>query len=316
MQETLDEPKREFRSSLTPWGSVGMVLLSALFGFLILGPVVGYFMALPFYSGDAFSFLEDLMSPAGKDHMRIPSYVLQGAATVIGLAIFPTYMWARTNKAPISKLFEGPRLSAAVVLLLVGIVISFMGPNSFVAQWNAALDLPDFMGGFESWARRTENQAMEITRYLTTFDSFGMFVVGFFVIAVFPAVAEELVFRGMLQPALFSATKNKHVAIWVTAVLFSAFHLQFFGFFPRVLLGALFGYLYVWSGTLWVPIIAHFINNGLQVVVIYLVGGEMLGVDVNSTEALPIVPSLLMTAASIGLLFIFWKYTAGKQPSA
>ena len=95
-------------------------------------------------------------------------------------------------------------------------------------------------------------------------------------------------------------TENSHLGIWITAILFSALHLQFFGFLPRMLLGALFGYLFQWTGNLWLPIVAHFINNAVGVI-IFFVTGEGLEPDKtetslfnNSTFFFAIVSSLLV----------------------
>jgi uncharacterized protein len=128
------------------------------------------------------------------------------------------------------------------------------------------------------------------------------------VIGVLPAIGEEIVFRGIIQNQLFRATHNKHVAIWIAAILFSAIHFQFFGFVPRMLLGALFGYLYYWSGNLWMSVIAHFANNGFSVLAMYFYQKGAIGFDVEDTESVPahfVIFSALLTA---GLLFYFYKY--------
>jgi membrane protease YdiL (CAAX protease family) len=109
----------------------------------------------------------------------------------------------------------------------------------------------------------------ELTTYLTNFENIVEFLAAIVILAVVPAIGEELLFRGILQNKITLLTKNYHVAIWVSAIIFSAIHFQFYGFVPRVLLGALFGYLYVWSGNLGVAILAHFINNGFTLFLIY-----------------------------------------------
>ena len=85
-------------------------------------------------------------------------------------------------------------------------------------------------------------------------------------------LSEEIFFRGFIQRLFIENKLNHHLAIWFTAILFSAIHLQFFGFVPRVLLGAVLGYLYFYSGNLWLSIIAHTVNNGFAVVMAYITG--------------------------------------------
>jgi membrane protease YdiL (CAAX protease family) len=139
---------------------------------------------------------------------------------------------------------------------------------------------------------------------------------GVFVIALLPAIGEELVFRGMLQPELFRATGNHHAAIWISAIIFSAFHMQFFGFVPRLLLGALFGYLYVWSANLLIPMIAHFVNNGFSVLMMYLYQKGIITVDMESPEAAPWPMVIGFTIVFGFLLFYFKKYYETKNQPA
>jgi membrane protease YdiL (CAAX protease family) len=97
-------------------------------------------------------------------------------------------------------------------------------------------------------------------------------ILNVFMIAVLPAIGEELIFRGVFQKILCSLFKSGHLAVWATAFIFSALHLQFFGFIPRFILGLIFGYLFLWSGTLWLPVISHFVNNTVPTVAAYIHG--------------------------------------------
>jgi uncharacterized protein len=298
----------------SPWTSAVFIILVALLGFIIIGPMIGMFLAFPFYNGTPFSFMEDLTNPLDHPEIKLPLFILQGAATFIGLALIPAYYFYKSQHRSVFGLIKSTSLVS--VATITGIVIFFMGFNSIFIGWNAGLDLPDFLDDFESWARRTEDTATQLTTFLTSFDSFGQFMVGFIVIAIFPAIGEELVFRGMLQPELHRATKSVHAAIWISAILFSALHMQFFGFVPRVLLGALFGYLYHWSGNLLVPIIAHFVNNGFSVLMIYLNKTSIAGVDLEKPEVAPWPVVLLFTFLSFSLLYYFRKTELEKNNPA
>jgi hypothetical protein len=191
--------------------------------------------------------------------------------------------------------------------------IAFMATNSIFIDWNAHLSFPESMKGFEDWARSYEDRAEELTKYMTQFSSTGEFLFAFLVIGILPAFGEELVFRGMLQPQLFRATKNIHIAIWTTAILFSAFHLQFFGFVPRMLLGALFGYLYYWSGNLLMPMFAHFVNNGFSVLMIYLNQKGVVDMDMESTETAPWSAVIIFTLIAGAMLYYFKKFYDQKR---
>ncbi|MCB0547595.1 MAG: CPBP family intramembrane metalloprotease [Phaeodactylibacter sp.] len=144
-------------------------------------------------------------------------------------------------------------LSAGVFFLLGTFVLSQL------AYWlNRQIPLP-------YWASDMESSAGRLVQGLLVMESPWELAFTVLVVAILPALGEELVFRGVLQQALEKATGRPVAAIWIAALIFSAFHLQFAGLLPRLLLGAGLGYLFYWTGSLWAPIIAHFVINGVQV---------------------------------------------------
>ena len=124
---------------------------------------------------------------------------------------------------------------------------------------------------------------MKITLYLTDFENTGEFLAGILVIGILAGIGEEYLFRGILQPKLHHYTGNAHAGVWITAIIFSAIHFQFYGFLPRLMLGALFGYLYVYSGSLVYPIVAHILNNTFTVVAVYLNKLNIVEFDIEGT---------------------------------
>lgn len=92
------------------------------------------------------------------------------------------------------------------------------------------------------------------------------FISNILVIALLAALTEEFLFRGAIQRIIEKWTANYHIVIWTAAIVFSAIHLQFYGFVPRMLLGAYFGYLLYWTKSIWAPVLAHFINNAVAVI--------------------------------------------------
>jgi membrane protease YdiL (CAAX protease family) len=132
--------------------------------------------------------------------------------------------------------------------------------------------------------KQTENQMMELTKFLTDFQNIEEFLVGILVIGVLAGIGEEVFFRGMIQPKIRLYTVSIHWGIWLTAIIFSAIHMQFYGFLPRMFLGAIFGYLYVYSGSLVYPILAHIFNNSITVLLIYLSKQGKIDFDIESTD--------------------------------
>jgi membrane protease YdiL (CAAX protease family) len=129
--------------------------------------------------------------------------------------------------------------------------------------------LPKSLAGFESWMKTSEQQATQFTEKLLKVHTINGLLLNIFVIAVAPAVGEELFFRGALQGVL-KDWKGVRPAIWISAILFSTIHFQFYGFVPRLMMGASFGYLLVWSKNMWLPITAHFTNNVIAIIFYYL----------------------------------------------
>jgi len=163
------------------------------------------------------------------------------------------------------------RIGKISILLLGGIVMFVAAPLiNYLQEINSYLQLPQWMHGIEEWMKASEAQDDALTAAFLNHQTFYDLILNLIMIALVAAVAEELFFRGVLQKILIKMTKNVHVGIWLTGAIFSAIHLQFYGFLPRMLMGVYLGYLLVWSGSLWVTIFAHFINNGTAVIFSYL----------------------------------------------
>ena len=199
-------------------------------------------------------------------------------------------------------------VEVAPVIYVSLLIVAFMMVNAWFIELNASITLPESLRGIEEWARNLEYRAEVLTQQLTEMDSFGYFLAALFVIAVIPGVGEELLFRGIVQNKLKLLTGNIHVAIWVSAVIFSAFHFQFFGFIPRMLLGALFGYIYYWSGSLFLAMLAHFIQNGFTLFMLYLYQNDLIQYDIDNTEAVPLYSVAIFTVISALLIYQFRNY--------
>ncbi|HEY4656659.1 MAG TPA: CPBP family intramembrane glutamic endopeptidase [Cyclobacteriaceae bacterium] len=293
--------------SRSPFVTLILLLIGVCLGFVVVGPLVGFLVTLPFYEGSMVDLAEALQNPMEHPDIKLPLYVLQGSATLIGLIVTPVLLLKAFGRS-VRSLFIPLQLYWIPVLLTPVIVVSFIGINSWLVEWNAGLHLPETLKGIEEWARLNEDHRIELTAFLTNFSSTGELFVALLVIAVIPAIGEELVFRGLIQNELYRLTQNAHAAVWLAALLFSAFHLQFFGFFPRLLLGSLFGYMYYWSGSLVIAILAHFVNNCFVVLSLYFYQRGDLSIPLEETESLP-GPALMLSAAlTLLLLFYFRKF--------
>lgn len=150
-------------------------------------------------------------------------------------------------------------------LLSIVVMFTAMPAMEWIVSLNDGIHLPDSMHGLEESLRAIENEAAAaVTALLGAPDTINI-IISILIIGLLTGISEELFFRGALQNLFFATRMKKHLCVWITAIIFSALHFQFFGFVPRILLGAYFGYLLWWTGSLWVPILMHALNNSLVV---------------------------------------------------
>lgn len=237
--------------------------------------------------------------------------LLQSVATFLLPALAGAYLWSNTpmqwlhlNKKP-----SWQEALAAVVVMLLAIP----GIN-LLSAWNQQMVLPEWMSGIEQWMRMQEDAAAQLTEQFLRVDTVGGLLVNIGLMALLPAVGEELTFRGVVQ-GMF--TRNKHVAIWATAAIFSFVHMQFYGFLPRMLLGAMFGYMLWWTGSLWAPMLMHFVNNCAAVVVAYLAYNYLEEGSAEMLDTIGTEDTILLGVFSICIVLIMmvmygYFYSHGK----
>src|SRR5688572_14658997 len=292
-------------SDRSPLLSLLLILLNVFLGFVLVGPMLGLGVASLFYDGN---LLNDIQNPNDNPGIVLALLTTQSIATLVGLIIFPAIHIVSIEHKPISRFFPPQRKTLFVLFLVMAVGLTFMIAISPLVEWNMNLKFPEFLKEFETWARNAEDKTAQLTKIMTDFGSVGDLMIGLIVIALLPAIGEELVFRGMFQNEFFRGTGNIHLAIWASALIFSAIHFQFYGFIPRVLLGALFGYLYYWSGTLLVPMFAHFFNNAFGVMMIYLYRQKITELNVEDNTAAPLQYVILNAVLTVGLLYYIWKH--------
>ena len=186
--------------------------------------------------------------------------------------IICAWIWDE-NRKPFRWLKMDQKVGWKSIVWAIGIMVLAIPAINLLADLNSRVDLPESLDFIEQIFRRQEDAAAGLTERFLKADNVWGLLINIGLLAFLPALSEELSFRGTLQQILGRNQVKEsrvHIAIWVTAFVFSAIHLQFYGFVPRLLMGALFGYVFLWCGSLWVPIVMHFTNNGLAVLFYYL----------------------------------------------
>ena len=295
-----------------------LVALALAFAGLCLGSFVALGAAKLLYGTSTAAFGQLGANPGAAPHGWAVLMLLQGlslAGAGAGAALLP-----RVVGVPWASYFAPRALgSAAWPLAAAALVLLVLPGMSVLVAWNAGVHFPAFLHGFEAWARASEDQAAGLTRFLTQLTTGGRLLAAVLVIGAVPAVAEELMFRGVVQQNLVRWFGSRHAGVWAAAAIFSAVHFQFFGFVPRFVLGLGLGYLYEWSGNIVVPMAAHFTNNAFQVVLLYCAQHGAFGwstaFDPDSTAALPWPLALLSAALTAGLLWaLHQRLTAPGAP--
>lgn len=215
------------------------------------------------------------------DPTTISSTKILHAFTQIGAFAIPSILLAflaSKNPSKYLHLDQKPKLIPILgIVLFMIVIIPFVNFMGFI---NEQLIFPESLKWLENSLKASELQAAKATEQLLKVNEIGGLIANIFVIALLPALSEELFFRGALQQ-VFSEKKKFIAAIWLTAFVFSSIHFQFYGFIPRLVMGAFFGYLVFWSKNIWLPIVGHFTNNLLTVVFYYLIntGHKLPAID-------------------------------------
>lgn len=232
----------------------------------------------------------------------------QSAAMFLLPPLCMAYLWSKQPlewlKVKGEKELKGEMLKVkgegvwAVVLMLVA-----LPAINLLAHINEQMALPAFLEPLEAWMKTQEETAKNLTDQFMHVTTFGGLIINLLLMAVLPAISEELTFRGVLMN-LFNAKGERvpHLAIWCSAILFSAIHLQFYGFVPRMLMGALFGYMLAWTGSLWIPILMHFTNNALAVILYFV--SLRAGWDIEMMDAIGTNDTLWLGVVSMVITIV------------
>lgn len=276
---------------------VKMVFLGLCF---TLSAFIGMAFILLFGKIWDFDFMTILYDEAtyetasGRNKIRLSLGVNHLTSFVIPPMVFCWFFY----RSKWSEYLKLKQLPDSVNVMMGTLFMMAVMPVAQLAMWlNKKIPLPE-------WMRTMEDQTSTLIANMLQADASYEFMLNLLVVAVLPAIGEELLFRGVLQQQFEKHMKNGILAIWITAAIFSAFHMQFEGFFARMVLGAALGYLFYWSRNLWVPIIAHFLNNGLQVFAAYFFMDDMEKLQEQTADQSP----LALGVVGIVMVYFLGRY--------
>ncbi|HRC93176.1 MAG: CPBP family intramembrane metalloprotease [Bacteroidales bacterium] len=282
---------------------VALIILVLLGSFLFT--LLGYLVIMAVYGTDSLGWLMNVTI----SNDTIGALKFLQIVQTIGMFVVPgfTAAWLFSSH-PFGYLGFKPSTVQNFITVAVMMVISIPAIN-LLASINELIPL-------SGWMVEMERNAEILTEAFLKTDSVGTFLLNLLMIAILPAVGEEVIFRGILQKHLVSATRSRWLGILITAALFSAFHLQFRGFIPRFALGVIFGYLYEWSRSLWLPMLAHFTNNAIAVIAFLLMGSEISVNEIEEVGSLQDIWAIgIVSFLAVALLLRFiWKTNTRQSP--
>ena len=246
------------------------------------------------------------------EDLKVKQLMCSSGMFILGPALF-VYL---TKKDP-SGYFQLNLVDPRIIFLGI---LAFFTAYPFIAvvsSWNEGMQLPEALQGVERWMRESEELLKDTTLRMLGSSSIPQLISNLIVIALIPAIGEELTFRGVIQQGLAKYLKNEHVAVWLAATIFSAIHVQFFGFFPRLLLGVLLGYIFLYGRSLIASIFCHFMNNAIIIVYAHVSDPETAlasETSLNMTHGTIAASALLLVVTFFILMRI--KYISDKNRGA
>ncbi len=307
-----------FFHTARPFTKILLVLFLMLTSYLILFGL-GILIAWPVFNVSPPEVIRILEEQNTQDHIVLMKFLQ--VLYSIGLLLIPALLagfMIRKDARDFLKADHRPKITISI-LVLVLLLVSIPWIN-YLGYLNEQLSLPERWSELMEKIRQSDEDSWELMKtYLSANNIWGLFF-NLFMIALIPAIGEEFLFRGVLQRIFGEWFNNPHLAVWLAAILFSLAHYQFLGFMPRIMLGALFGYLFLWTQNIWMPVIAHFINNTVGVVYYYLFLQGRIGVDpqqlgMQQNPVLFICGSILLTIIGLTVIRQIQKYSTDSQSS-
>jgi membrane protease YdiL (CAAX protease family) len=232
-------------------------------------------------------------------------------------SILVALLFSSKNWLEFLSLKKHPGILSFILIPLY--LFSIMPVMNVIISWNENISFPDSMQSLEQSFKAAEESSKNMVNVMISGTSISALIINILLVGLLPAVGEELLFRGVIQKHLARMFKNPHLAIFISAFLFSAVHFQFYGFIPRLMLGMIFGYLVYYSGSMWTAIFAHFFNNSMAVIAIFLQNSGKItenpdNLGTQKGDIVFVIISLFLSILTAILLLRYFK--KGQRESA
>lgn len=285
-----------FLKNMGFWGRSLALIILTLF-MLILSILFGGVFSVVFFGQDSVV------------HQDVPVLLFLHIFTSVIAFVGTPLLFASIcipQKIPQALCFSSRPKALSMLICMLAMMVS--APLvSYLEEINLSMTLPESMQGIEQWMREREDAARVITEKFTNTSSLGGLAINILALAIVPAVGEELYFRAVVQRNILEHTTpiGKYISAIIAAIIFSAIHLQFFGFLPRMVLGVLLGIMLVITNNIWCSVFAHFVNNAMAVLGAFVMArGAGMEVSQYSCSLWAAIGSMILCA---GLLYLLYK---------
>jgi len=279
------------------------ILLGLLGAGLIIGALAGAGIWMAMTGQSISGFEKDILNPKYANATRVMQMVSQ-----LFMFLIPALITARLlSRRPLTYLGYREGFNAQQLLLSIAIILLCLPLVGALGELTQSIPLSKSL---EAYFKKLEDNYNMQVEALATMHSPGEFIFSLVVMALFPAIFEETIFRGALQQVLISWFKKPMLAIVITSIIFSAVHISYYGFLPRFALGVVLGLLFYYSKSIWLNMTAHFLNNAFALSYMYYLYSSGKPVRDAATENAPIwmgVPALLLV---ILLLRVFQRVSS------
>jgi hypothetical protein len=290
-----------------------LVVIGLLILALIVGSFIGMFIIGVRYGLDTFTQI--VQGNLSAPNVSTSLWILQFFGTTMPILATPIIFSYFIIHEPDDYLKPSFHFPWILIVLVFAIMMLSNPVMEFLSNINQKMILPKFLKGLQDWMRKSEDDTKKLSDLMMQMNTFWGMIFNLLFIGLLTAIVEEILFRGCLQTIFVKWMKNKHVAIWITAILFSAFHMEFFGFLPRLMLGVLFGYFVAWSGSIWPAIWGHFVNNGTVVVITYLYQHKLINTSPDDEQVFNNAGYIISFIITLFLLFVY-RYVSVKRQIA
>jgi len=290
-----------------------LVVIGLLILALIVGSFIGMFIIGIRYGLDTFTQI--VQGNLSAPNVSTSLWILQFFGTTMPILATPIIFSYFIIHEPDDYLKPSFHFPWILIVLVFAIMMLSNPVMEFLSNINQKMILPKFLQSVQDWMRKSEDDTKKLSDLMMQMNTFWAMIFNLLFIGLLTAIVEEILFRGCLQTIFVKWMKNKHVAIWITAILFSAFHMEFFGFLPRLMLGVLFGYFVAWSGSIWPAIWGHFVNNGTVVVITYLYQHKLINTSPDDEQIFNNAGYIISFIITLFLLFVY-RYVSVKRQIA